>query len=74
MTQAELSKILNRMDHRMIYESMQALASEGILQGSLNAKHGTPIDNGAIRDRVAETMTLIVAEISVAKIFEDQSP
>lgn len=59
---------LHQIDKVMLEEALFALGSEGILQGSIHEKTGIPIDSEAIRERVAEVMTLIETEL---RMFEN---
>ncbi|PYG31737.1 hypothetical protein [Pelagimonas varians] len=59
---------LHQIDKGMLEEALFALGSEGFLQGSIHEKTGIPIDSEAIRERVAEVMTLIETEL---RMFEN---
>lgn len=56
---------INLIDKRTLHDLMLGIASEGILQGALNERHGRPIDNNALHERIVDAITHIEAEMRV---------
>jgi len=63
---------LDIIDRETLTEALLGIASEGILQGSLNVRDKRPIDNDAIRERIVEALILFEAELRVAGIRQPE--
>ncbi|WP_170794299.1 hypothetical protein [Ruegeria sp. HKCCD7221] len=56
------------LDLETTVQLISGVASEGVLQGVIHQRDGTPIDNEALQQRISEAVLFVLREIEANRL------